>query len=131
MTQNDFAFRIVRWTDDGERIVEQVAGAEDFQIAMGEDGSSIEMQLAFARGIPVRSKADARVYSAAKPDFYRVYQIDQALDIVRSTPTGIDRATKFSIKVTGAKLAPMFEVAELVSISSIPWYSRSIYLPEY
>ena len=34
MTQNDFAFRIDRWTDNGERIVEHVAGAEDFQIAM-------------------------------------------------------------------------------------------------
>jgi hypothetical protein len=34
MTQNDFAFRIDRWTDDGECIVEHVAGAEDFQIAM-------------------------------------------------------------------------------------------------
>ena len=34
MTQNDFAFRIDRWTDDGERIVEHVARAEDFQIAM-------------------------------------------------------------------------------------------------
>ena len=34
MPQNDFAFRIDRWTDDGERIVEHVAGAEDFQIAM-------------------------------------------------------------------------------------------------
>ena len=34
MTQNDFAFRIDRWTDDGERIVEHVAGVEDFQIAM-------------------------------------------------------------------------------------------------
>ena len=34
MTQNDFAFRIDRWTDDGERIVEHVAGAEDFQVAM-------------------------------------------------------------------------------------------------
>ena len=32
MTQNDFAFRIDRWTDDGERIVEHVAGVEDFQI---------------------------------------------------------------------------------------------------
>ena len=34
MTQNDFVFRIDRWTDDGERIVEHVAGAEDFQIGM-------------------------------------------------------------------------------------------------
>ena len=35
MTQNDFAFRIDQWTwQYGERIVEHVAGAEDFQIAM-------------------------------------------------------------------------------------------------
>ena len=33
-SKHDFAFRIDRWTDDGERIVEHVAGAEDFQIAM-------------------------------------------------------------------------------------------------
>jgi hypothetical protein len=29
-----FAFRIDRWADDGESIVEHVAGAEDFQVAM-------------------------------------------------------------------------------------------------
>jgi hypothetical protein len=34
MPQTHFAFRIDRWTDDGERIVEHLAGAEDFQIAM-------------------------------------------------------------------------------------------------
>ena len=35
MTRNDFAFRIDRWTDYwGAVIVEHVAGAEDFQIAM-------------------------------------------------------------------------------------------------
>ena len=32
MTQTHFAFRIDRWTDDG--IVEHVAGATDFQVAM-------------------------------------------------------------------------------------------------
>jgi hypothetical protein len=34
MTQNDFAFRIDRWTDDGEDIAEHLAGADDFQVAM-------------------------------------------------------------------------------------------------
>ena len=33
-TQTHFAFRIDRWTDDGESIVEHVGGAEDFQVAM-------------------------------------------------------------------------------------------------
>jgi hypothetical protein len=34
MTQNDFAFRIDRWTDDGKDIAEHLAGADDFQVAM-------------------------------------------------------------------------------------------------
>jgi hypothetical protein len=117
--------------DTQQSTAENQSRAEELWQATGEDGSAIEMQLTFDRGTPVRSKAEAKVYSAAKPDFYRVYQIDQAVDVVRSVPDGIDRATKFSIKVAGAKLAPMFEGVELVSISSIPWYSRSIYLPEF
>ena len=34
MTQKHFAFRIDRWTDDGEGVAEHLAGADDFQVAM-------------------------------------------------------------------------------------------------
>ena len=105
--------------------------AEELWQATGKDGSAIEVQLAFERGTPVRSKADARVYSAGKPEFYRIYQIDQATDVIRSVPAGLDRAKKSNIKVIGPKLDPIFAGAELISIASIPWYSRSIYLPEF
>ena len=112
-------------------ITEGQSLSEERWQATGKDGSAIEVQLAFERGTPIRNKADARVYSAAKPEFYRIYQIDQAIDVVRSVPAGIDRTKKFSIKVTGPKIAQMFEGAELISVASIPWYSRSIYLPEF
>ena len=33
-TRTHFAFRVDLWTDDGENLVEHLAGAEDFKLAM-------------------------------------------------------------------------------------------------
>jgi hypothetical protein len=75
---------------------------------------------------------EAKIYSAAKPEFYRIYRFEQAADVARSTATGIDRVTKFSIKATGPKLTPLFDGSEqLISVTSIPHYLRSIYLPVF
>ncbi len=97
---------------------------------MADDGGALEVQLQFVRGVPARGKAEPKIHSAAKPEFYRIYRFEQAADVVRSTATGIDRVSKFSIKATGPKLAPLFDGSEqLISITSIPFYSRSIYVP--
>jgi hypothetical protein len=49
--------------------------------------------------------------------------------VARSTAASIDRVSKFSFKATGPTLAPIFDGAEqLISITSIPIHSRSIYL---
>jgi hypothetical protein len=97
-----------------------------------DDGSVLEVEVGFVRGDPARGKVEARIYSAPKPPFYRIYRIEQAADVVRSTATGIDRVTKFSIKATGPKLSPLFDGSQqVVSITSIPHYARSIYLPEF
>ena len=78
----------------------------------------------------VQSKVEAKVHSAAKPAFYRIYRVEQAADVVRSTVASIDRVSKFSFKATGPTLAPIFDGTEqLISITSVPSYSRSIYLP--
>ncbi len=80
--------------------------------------------------VPARGKAEPKIHSAAKPEFYRIYRFEQAADVVRSTATGIDRVSKCSIKATGPKLALLFDGSEqLISITSIPFYSRSIYVP--
>ena len=71
-----------------------------------------------------------RVHSAAKPEFYRIYRFEQAADVVRSTSTGIDRVSKFSFKASGTKLTPVFDGSQqLISITSVPFYTRSVYLP--
>ena len=98
--------------------------------AILDDGGTLEVQLQFTRGELTRSKAAPKIHSAAKPEFYRIYQFEQAADVVRSMPNGIDRVSKLSIKATGPRLAPLFDGSEqLISITSIPFYSRSIYVP--
>ena len=70
------------------------------------------------------------LHSAVKPDFYRIYRLEQAADVVRSTATGTDRAQKYAFKATGAKLSPLFDGSEqLISITSVPLYTRQIFLP--
>jgi hypothetical protein len=109
---------------DGKSIIDET------WVVKADDGSALEIELQFARGEPTRSKGEVKPYSAAKPEFYRIYRFEQAVDVARSTTIGINRVSKFSFKASGPKLAPVFDGSErLVSITSIPSYSRSIYLP--
>jgi hypothetical protein len=95
-----------------------------------DDGSALEIELQFARGVPARGKVEAKIHSAAKPEFYRIYRFEQAADVARSTSTGVDRVSKFSFKSSGPKLAPVFDGSQqLISITSVPFYSRSVYVP--
>lgn len=109
---------------DGKSVID-----ETWKI-VASDGSALDVALQFARGVPARSKAEAKLYSAAKPEFYRIYRFEQAADVVRSTSTGIDQVSKFSFNASGPKLAPVFDgTQQLISIISVPFYSRSIYVP--
>jgi hypothetical protein len=109
---------------DGKTIIDET------WLAKADDGSVLEVQLQFARGVPARGKVEAKLHSASKPDFYRIYKFEQVADVARSTATGIDRVSKFSIKATGPRFAPLFNGSEqLISITSVPSYSRSIYVP--
>jgi len=65
-----------------------------------------------------------------KPDFYRIYRIEQAADVVRSAAGGTDRVQKYFFKASGPLLSLLFNGSEqLVSITSTPWYSRQAFLP--
>jgi hypothetical protein len=109
---------------DGKSIIDETWQAK------ADDGSMLEVQLQFARGVPARGKVEAKLHSGGKPEFYRIYKFDQAADLVRSTATGIDRVNKFLIKATGPRFAPLFNgTEELISITSVPSYSRAIYVP--
>jgi hypothetical protein len=95
------------------------------------DGNSgISVQLQFVHAPTARTKLETRIYSTKMPDFYRIYRIEQALDVVRSSEAGVDRVQKVTYKIRGSNIAPLFDGSEkLVSIASIPWYTRQVSLP--
>lgn len=95
----------------------------------GNEGHSIQARVAYALGTPARGKVEAKVYSGAKPDFFRIYRVEQATDVVRSTETATDRVSAFSLKASGAKLFALNEGSPmLVAVTAIPWYARSVYV---
>ena len=94
------------------------------------DGNAIDAQIQYAPGATAKAKLEAKVYSGAKPDFFRIYRFEQVTDVARSAATGVDRIVKVSFKAVGPKLAQLFDGSEqLISITSIPSYSRIVFLP--
>jgi hypothetical protein len=95
-----------------------------------DDGHALQVGLAYVRGAAASGRFEARVYSAARPDFFRIYRVESASDVARSEATGVDRVSRFALKASGAKIAALFDGSEqLVAITSIPWYSRQVYVP--
>jgi hypothetical protein len=95
-----------------------------------EDGSAFDVQLQFERGPVAKAKAEPKVFSGANPDFFRIYRIEQGLDVARSTAAGTDRVSRVSITASGPRFTSVFDGSEqLISVISIPWYSRQLYLP--
>jgi len=96
-----------------------------------DNGEFIRLQVQYDRGIAPLGKSEAKVHSAIRPDFYRIYRIQSATDAVRSTSTGTDHVKKFVFEASGQKLAPLFDGSQqLVSIISLPWYWRQVFLPD-
>lgn len=111
---------------DGKTTVEQT-----WQLR-ADGGHTIDIHVQYTAGVPAISKVEQRVYSAAKPDFFRIYRFEQATEVVRSVPLNVDRVARVSFKATGDKFGALFDGTEqLVSVTAIPWYSRQVTLPAY
>jgi hypothetical protein len=109
---------------DGKAVID-----EKWEIK-GDDGSALDFQIQFVRGVPIREQTETTYYSSVKPEFYRIYRVVQGSDVVRSTAMGVDRAAKLSFKASGGSLAALFDGTEqLVSVTSLPVFSRTIWLP--
>src|SRR5439155_196592 len=82
------------------------------------------------RAVPSRAKSDSKVYSAVEPTFFRLYRVDQGMDVVKSVPAGIDRVQSYRFRSTVPELTRLFDGTEqLVAVSVIPWYAREVRLP--
>jgi hypothetical protein len=107
------------------RVDQAEANVEESWQFQAPDGNSLELQIQYVRGAPTPAKGEALLYSAAKPDFYRIYRFEQSADEVGSA-----RVKNVVLKGSGPKLAPLFDGSErLIGVTSVPWYTRQTYLP--
>ena len=90
-------------------------------------GGTVELSLAYRRGVPSRVFSQRHVRSAAQPSILRIYHQDQLADVVKSVPAGIDRVEDLHFEVAVPELADLFDGAEqLVGITVSPWYTRRV-----
>jgi hypothetical protein len=104
---------------------------EKWRLASG-NGDTVEFEIDFLRGALTRNRVETKVFSALKPGFYRIYRIDEAVELfpVEGRPSDDGRIRKLGFKARGTGLTRLFDGSEqLVSIASIPWFTRLIYLP--
>jgi len=94
-------------------------------------GDKLRLQVKYDRSPTVPMHVEPRNYSAARPDFYRVYKVDQLTKVVRSTATEDEKADRIEFSASGPHLSAIFDGSEhLVGVASVPVYQREIWLPE-
>lgn len=93
-------------------------------------GGTLTVRLGYDRTTPARVKAESKIYSAVEPTFFRIYRVEQGVDVVKSIPTGTDRSRNYEFRSTLGAFKNLLDGNEkLVSITSIPWYVRQVFLP--
>lgn len=90
----------------------------------------IDFHVQYKRALPKRAKPALKVYSAAEPEFFRIYKTDYIVDLVKSNPAKIDHAEDYRLKVSVPKLKKIFDGTEqLVAVTVFPAYAREVFLP--
>jgi len=95
------------------------------------NGEHIELHLTYERGVARKLSADTKFFSAADPNFYQIWKIDQGLDIMRNATVPVkDRVKEFQLKASGGKVGQLFDGTEcVVSVDALHWYNRGVYSP--
>jgi hypothetical protein len=103
---------------------------ENWEFA-GPNGERMELHLKYERRTARRGVGEIKLFSGADPSFYHIVKLAQGLDPMRNaTVPSRDTVSEFQYKGTGGILGALFDGSErVVSIDSIHWNDRAIYLP--
>ncbi len=94
------------------------------------DGGEIAMSLAYTTGKRGWSSGESTPYSAASPDFFRIYRYQQLADLVMSKAVGKPMTGDFALSSTVPELATIFDGSEdVVAVLDVPVYVREVFLP--
>jgi hypothetical protein len=93
------------------------------------DGTCLSLALRYICGAPAYGRRNFKIYSGARPEFYRIYRVEHGEDIIMSKPLGIDRTQSLAFKAIGPQLSRLFDgSAQLISITALPWTRREVWL---
>ena len=106
------------------------SGSETWDVS-DKAGGALTLQVEYERAVPVPQSKEQRPYSAVDPDFYRIYRVNQLVDVVMSGPAAIDRVSHHRLSISIGELGAMFDGTEqIVGITVTPSYARQTFLPE-
>jgi hypothetical protein len=119
-----------------ERSSRAVSGAapqiiEDWDFT-GPNGERMGLHLKYERGVARKGSAEIKMFSGANPGFYQIARVTQGLDPMRNAtvPAPRDLVSEFSYTASGGNIGALFDGKErVISIDSIQWHNRAIYLP--
>lgn len=93
-------------------------------------GGTLDLTLSYDRGTPGWSEKEVRPYSAANPDFFRIYRYEQLADLAMSNGLGKPLSGEVALTSDIGELAEALDGShELQAILVIPSYVRTISLP--
>ncbi len=104
--------------------------SDDFWRVVVEDGGKIRLDLKYTTSKRGWSDGELLPYSAANPNFYRIYRYNQLVDLVMSKAVGKPMNGEFKLVSTVLELADVFDGSEeVVAVLDVPVYVRDVYLP--
>ncbi len=104
--------------------------SSDFWRVIVDSGGQIVMRLNHTTGNRGWSPGEIMPYSAANPDFFRIYRYSQLADLVMSKAVGKPMGGEFKLTSTVLELAEIFDGSEeVVAVIDVPVYVRDVFLP--
>jgi len=95
-----------------------------------QTGGTLTLSVSHAPGMPSWGPGEARPYSAADPDFSRLYSFSQLVDLAMSEALGRPLDGAATLESDVPELAAMFDGNQrLVGVLDIPLYVREVALP--
>lgn len=101
--------------------------ADEAWLVEAENGDRIAVELNYHQGRPGWSSGESMPYSAATPEFHRIYRFDQLADLAMSAGLGRDLNGEVELEISIPSLFDGTE--ELRAITVIPVYIRRVSLP--
>ena len=95
------------------------------------NGEHMELHLTYERGVARKVSSETKFYSAAAPDTYQIWKIDQGLDIMRNATVQVpDEVKSLDLKASGGKVGTLFDGTQrVVSVDALHWYNRVVSSP--